>query len=399
MENNAHNTPHLISLNELDIFFKKIATPESIFHMHSSRSGPLLANEIYISIKGKKKNPNLELIKGLQQPNGTVAKFLSYWLKGLSSWVAIIILTKLKLNGIICYKDGWLNSDILNTNANSVHGNWSELVDALVLPLFLDYSHILQNSGFGINETNIIKEMRDNQEVSLETALTDISQIILNKILQKHNLPSFEIIRFEPDTINDLEFKYLNLKQFSIEFEYLIQKKINHYERAYYTIGKQLKSFSSNFPNDVQLVKILERIYRIDKSFKELSINIYDIKNHFVNPKQNREVIPSYFDQINCSIIAQKRSIELNIPKSDKEIYLDGVNMIKAMFNIAHQNNYFLILQEFSRGTDYNLYRELLQNYEGLNVDSSSCKIWDTLEFPEFDNNFIHGLKYLDTLN
>jgi len=239
-----------------------------------------------------------------------------------------------------------------------------------------------------------LRNIRLNSAVSFEDGLSEISLYVVNKILKEQGLPIYEVLKFDPSSIKGLGFKYVRRENVLKEFDYLINKKSNQYESAYSTIAKILKSYG-NFPNKNQLAKIFERSWRIDPSFKDLELSIDEIKNRFDDPKTKQVATPNYMEQINISLLAHKRSLSERPSNYSGDIYIDGSNMVKAMFDIANENDYFLILQEFMRGGNYDLYKVLLDTYPGLKSNSSSCRIWDKGIFPEFDQNFVKGLKYL----
>lgn len=383
--------------NSLDIFrdsFSNLESSNTIFHMHASRSGPLVSNEIYLSINERKRNSRLETIQGLQQPHGSVAKFLSYWLSGLETSVGEKILSGIELDGRKLYENGALDRELLNSNADNHFCDWSKLVDTVLTPLLSVDQNILSKFGFGSKELDELKNIRLNSVVSLEDGLSEISLYVVNKILKEQELPIYEIVKFDPSSIKGLDFKYVQRANVLKEFDYLVSKKANQYESAYNTIAKILKSYE-NFPNENQLIKVFERSWRIDPSFKDLKLSVDEIKNRFDNPKIKQVVAPNYMEQINISLIAHKRSLSQMVSNDSGDIYIDGSNMVKAMFNIADEKGYFLILQEFIRDGNYDLYRELLNVYPDLKSNSSSCRIWDRNKFPEFDQNFVKGLKYL----
>ncbi|OGM78993.1 hypothetical protein A2366_04650 [Candidatus Woesebacteria bacterium RIFOXYB1_FULL_33_9] len=383
------------NLNDLKDLFSDPESTSAIFHMHASRPGPLVSNEIFLALSEKSRNPKLELIQGLQQPHGSVAKFLKYWLTGLDNSTSEEILSKININGDVLYEDKTFNKESLNANADETFGNWAELTDAIIRPLFSVDDGILVNSGFGFKELDDIKSVKDNSSVSLETVFTEVSLAVVNKILQRYNLPSYEIVKFDPSQIPGLNIKYLQRSGVLNEYYHLLEKKQNHYESAYHTIANLLKSYGGIFPNETQLTKVLQRSWRIDPTFRDLNIDPQEIQYRFENPQSKHKPVLNYMDQIKISILAHKRSIGNKISENKADVYIDGENMVKSMFDIANNQNYFLILQEFMRGTNYDLYKQLFKLYPGLKVIPSSCKIWDTEQFPEFDQNFIKGLKYL----
>lgn len=383
--------------NSLDIFkdsFSNLESSNTIFHMHASRSGPLVSNEIYLSISERRRNPRLETIQGLQQPHGSVGKFLSYWLSGLETSVGEEILSGIELDGRKLYENGVLDKELLNLNADDHFCEWSMLVGAVLTPLLSVEQKMLSKFGFGTKELEDLRDIRLGSAVSFEDGLSEISLHVVNKILKEQGLPIYEVVKFDPLSIKDLGFKYVQRENVLKEFDYLINKKSNQYESAYSTIAKILKSYE-NFPNENQLTKVFERSWRIDPSFKDLKLSVDEIKNRFDDPKIKQVVTPSYMEQINISLLAHKRSLSEKPSNYSGDIYIDGSNMVKAMFNIANKNDYFLILQEFMRGGNYGLYKELLNDYPDLKSNSSSCRIWDRDKFPEFDQNFVKGLKYL----
>jgi hypothetical protein len=383
-------------LNDLKDLFSNPESSNAVFHMHASRPGPLVSNEIFLALSEKARNPRLELIRGLQQPHGSVAKFINYWVTGLDGSIAEEILSKIKLNGEILYENNIFKRELLNANADEVSGNWTELIDAIVSPLFSVDDGVLANSGFGTKELNNLKSVKGDSNMLFETILTEVSLIIVNKILQKHNLPIYEVVKFNPSQIPNLDIKYLQRKNILSEYHHLLKKKENHYESAYHTIANLLKSYGGRFPNEAQLERVLQRSWRIDPTFRDLHIDPQEIQYRFENPKSKHRPVLTYVDQIKMSILAHKRSIGNGISENNADIYIDGENMVKSMFDIANDNNYFLILQEFIRGTNYDLYKQLFNLYPNLKAVPSSCKIWDLGQFPEFDQNFVKGLKYLE---
>lgn len=376
----------------------KSMSATSMFHMHASRSGPLLANEIYLSKKEKEQNPHLRLIRGLQQPYGTVAKFLGYWLSGLDVSIANDILSRIYLDdGTPIYKNGIFKKNILNISAGEVIGEWTVFVDALVSPLFLVDNGSLVYYGFNNEDLKRLKKTREGEKVSFEEAATDISLSIVNAILEKHKLPMYEIVRFDAQEITGIHFKYLQRDIMEREYDYLSKKKQKRYESCYDTILKLLKSYNGVFPEQQKLTKIIERSYRINPSFRNLCIDLEEIRFRFNNLDVKRNTVLNYEEQLAVANSAYMRSIRSVKGGHPADLYVDGENMVKAMFVLADARNECLVLQEFIRGTDYDLYKQLVEYYSELEFKLSACRIWDTQEFPEFDKNFITALKYLDS--
>jgi len=320
---------------------------------------------------------------------------MNYWLAGLDSEVITSIMSRLILNSNKIFENEKFNSELVNAIACEVYGEGKDLFNSLVEPLFRNYNSKLVNVGFTKKDSSEIQERFSNKSLSLEDALVDFSESIINVLLNKHKLPVFKMQRFQSELVNGLSFKYISREGVSKEYAHLIEKKKRQYEAAYSLIFKELKSYGGRFPNKDQLNRVLKRCTRVDSAFSSLSISEEEIKFRFDNPSLKREERLSIEDSLLLSILAHKRTINEKVSDSNPIPYIDGDNMVLALFEAASRYKKSLVLQEFFRGTDYGVYKRLIPNYPELNIGISACKIWDTQQFPEFDQNLIMGLKYL----
>lgn len=248
--------------------------------------------------------------------------------------------------------------------------------------------------GFNEMDYKNLLDARAGDIITLEDAMVDISESALNVLFTRNQLPSLRMERFLPIDILGISLKYISKKELENESERLIQKRRRLYESAYNSILKELKSFNGIFPNESQLERILSRCGRKDSAFRDLSISVEEIRKRFNSLSQPQKFILPYEDFILMTILASKKAMH-GQKKGECFPYIDGENMVLSMFEIAKQQQRGLVLQEFIRGTDYSIYRNLLPKYPNLNVSISSCRTWDTKKFPEFDYNLVSGLKYL----
>lgn len=383
---------------ELSTLVSGIGYTNEFFHLHSCRAGPFNANEIYLAVNEKKEHPELKVIKGILQPNASVSKFLNYWLAGLDSNTCEEILLRIKVNDRFLYINKEIDSEILNSTAKEVKGEWENFVEAFVVPLFINYNEMLTEYGYNSSNIENLKKEKDKTVISLEDAMVDISTSVINTILKKHDLPIYKMERFNLTDIENINLKFIPREKLFNEYDRLIEKKKRQYEIVYNIISKEIRSYGGRFPNPFQLEKIFQRCSRIESSLFDLEISVDEIRYRFNNQKENRKIPLPYTEHILLSILAYENKIQRYEEKNSIE-YIDGDNMILASFEIAHQERKPLILQEFIRGTHYNNYKTLIQKYPNLELDISSCKTWDTKKFPEFDYNLVRGLKYINQIS
>ena len=367
-----------------------------IYHMHASRQGPFNANEIYLAIQEKSIHPELEIINGVLQPSGTVSKFLNYWLAGLGSNLVDRILSKLVINSKKPLENRKLDLKLLNSLASEVYGNGERLFNSLVQPILEEHSIELSRVGFKQRDLEGLRAMLYDEDLSLEDMLISSSEYLINIPLKKHRQPVFRMKRLKPRAIGDLSFKYISKDFLVKEHLRLIGKKKRQYNSAYSFILKELKGYGEEFPSPEKLERIFKRCSRADKSFSNLSISSEEVRAIFDNVGiVNKEKILSAEEGILLSILAYTKCIKDRQGGSDTIQYLDGKNMIQAMFETASANRSQLVLQEFIRGTDYSVYERLISKYSNLDVRISACRTWDTNKFPEFDSNLVRGFRYL----
>lgn len=106
-----------------------------LIHLHACRGGPLVANEIALSINEKLNHPYLKQIIGLVHPYGTSSKWLQYWLGGVEKSMADSMIAKFRSErgNIIT------NKQLLMQDVGKVEIRMSETLKSMVFPLLEEY--------------------------------------------------------------------------------------------------------------------------------------------------------------------------------------------------------------------------------------------------------------------
>ncbi len=375
---------------------KKI--PEEIIHLHASRGGPLLANDIFLSINEYKTNRKLKFIYGYIQPYNPVSKYFNYWFSGFEEEIVKKMLFQLKVNGkSILNNQGFLNPEIINDLASNVWVNWENLIISLFLPIYEKYFEEFREVNFLDDDLKSLKNLHTNKKVDFESGIINMSMFIVNTILTKKNLPKIIFKKINKKKINKNNYFVNKIKWVSNFNKILAEKKEFNLQTLNY-IFKKIKSFNNKLPNK----KIIKEIIKNAKKKPYLGANNLDsdellkIIIESFNKKTNKiKLNPSVIEQINYSLNSYKETMYDKIFKKNDFLVIDGKSMLEICFDLASEENKILVLQRFMRGGEKELYAPLIKKYPNLELMNSSCCVWNPKEFPEFDLNLIFGLKYV----
>lgn len=352
----------------------------NLFHMHASRQGPAVSNEVMLSIKEYERNKNLKKIIGIQQPGGTVAKYLFYWLSGLNNDTV----------GEIFYRLGIDKSmtEVLPSSAFDFQIDDNKFRYVFVEPLFAAYKSLFELAG--INYDQIKKLSSSSTPENLASLMTHYSVAILNLALSKKALPIIEVrsVNEYPDIyIPNLRYAdHSLLKSFSKQ---AVIKKKRQKKHAVDFIKKDLSVYVKA-PSKYQISRIINR-FNSNLSHKNIKILPKDVMSVFsLGEVDDNSVMENI-----CAVERQyKKCLTDNTVNS---MYIGGESMVFVMFQVAARQAHdsYLAKQEFMRGFNYQHYVKLINDYPDLQTCFSAFRTWDTDLFPEFDTNFVFGLKYL----
>ena len=360
------------------------STFEKMFHMHASRPGPVLSNEIMLAIKEYERNPNLKVIVGVQQPGGTVAKFMGYWLGGLSTRLRHEISANVERR---IAQDNF--GDFLCQQAESVPYSVGDFVDDCVVPLFKSFKNELTRAG--VDDT-VLRQMRKLDVASnLAAVMTECSLMMLNTALENHKLPRVEIVQV-PDHIlaQYHDAKHIDTEVMQKHVREGIDRKRKQAKHCFDFLKKDLRCYVAP-PNEPQLAR-LHRRFKNNHSHKGINLDTSDIARYY-HTLAHKE--PSIADYIHCVDAAYRKSI---FNGAGGKPYVSGEDMVRIMFDMAaEEKGVYMGMQEFMRKFDYSIYDSLRERYSDLPAQFAAFKTWDTSVFPEFDTSLVFGLKYLDS--
>ncbi len=368
---------------------------KEILHMHASRCGPLVANEFYISRKEKERNPELQTIYGVFQPFGTTARFLNYWFAGLPQKTCEQILYALRFKKRPIFKEQVLDANFLTSLAGEVTGEWAELCAALFSPIFNRYKTDLLRGGFTQNNLVALLELHTGKTVTLETAMLEISKTVINTVLANAHLPVINLYTLGATHQNLMQKKHINHASYQQAFFIGLERIQRRYENAYMELARKIKSYNGKFPPESKFATIYARLrQKSNRACSKVSISYADVKAKLENSHISRPQLP-FNEYITSAIKAFMVCMQPSQTAPDDIPYFVGEGMIEACFEIAMRNNICLVLQRLMRGSDYRKYEELLNKYPRLDAAVSAGCTWNISEFPEFDFNFVRGIKYV----
>jgi hypothetical protein len=371
-------------------FEQNVFEVSEAFHLHACRSGPLNANEIYLALCENAVRPKLQLIRGIAPPKGIVAKYLKYWASGLPNALTEFLAHQLVLSGEHIFFNGSWNQKIICSPSDEVSVSKRNLIESLVLPADNYYRESLRDLGLpALNIKKISHALDKHRDLNLKTGLRDISQIIVNTLLVTRNLPIYEIEDLTEEEI--CRFNSVNSVLFNEAYLHLLEKIQGRYQSAAGTIRGELRSYNGRKPNEMQINKILNRSHHKNPCLNGLDLSEETVLEMMKRPEWVPQ--PSLSDILEVAIKAYKRSITKSC--CERMVYMNGKEMVRAIFKVASKKNIAVIIQEFERDDAYEVYKQNIVDFPKLTILSPVCRTWDVEKFPEFDKNALVALKYL----
>lgn len=381
---------------EIDRYIRPSDTkPTEIIHLHACRSGPFLANEVYLSKKEKQRNRKLKKIIGFTHPFGLFIRYLNYWLAGLNEKTSTKILNNLifKEGRLLDYQF-LLNSKIVFSLAENLHINWSSGIDIFIDPLLEDYSGLFKSLQPSVSSWyQSLRNLHKNRVLNFTEFIIFSSQFVVNKYLHFYKLSEIEFQNIEPELVYPHIRKSINLSRWQQQSKFLSLKRLRREQHAQAEIKKRLKSYNRpiKFDEFLRIVEILKSkknraISKIRNLSPRLSYNFILHRRGYLESELQK--IFNKFEDIYSAVRFSIESNNSGLP------FVTGEDMIELCFKKALKTNKTLILQKLIR-PNYSKYKEMFIKYPTVTTDKSSCVVWDTSNFPEFDLNFIFGLKYL----
>lgn len=371
----ARSLKHIVSDKET------IGQLKSAYHMHCSRQGPAVSNEIVTAIHEHRFNPSLHEIIGVQQPGGSVAQYLFYWLNGLPDELIETIIQLLRRNDTDLVKS-------LCRPAFSYHINQEEFIRSCIVPVIEHY----QEKIIAICPIEIIMECvrSSTSGDTIGTLLTQSSIAITNCLLEVKKLPRVRFDRVDPSIVSQagLTPKYICYPQLLRMSQQSHISKSRQYSHATDFLRKKMRSYRS-VPTPTQSEHILKSFSQ-NTSHSGIRANSFTIANVYNGGGLTfapLAVIEDIKDSARLCFID-------NI---SEEEYIDGSMMVDIMFMLASQKHatHYLILQEFMREFDYSRYTLNSIRYPSVILQKARLKTWDAKNFPEFDQNIFTAIGYL----
>jgi hypothetical protein len=377
---------------------KGLNNNNSIIHLHCCRSGPVLANEIFISINEKSKRPELEKIYGITQPGATLSKYLVYWYGGLDKQYIIDFFSNIKFENktLINSKDNNLDPSIFFSDPSNLFITWSHGVKVMIEPLIkkeaLSFLDILE-----ISEPQLLEELysnyKDSELVSFKDFLERASLFLANRILKKKSLP--EIFLFEAaDFVEDrlLRFKFINtiLAEESLRLHRIKRERV--IKHTIFELKKRLRGYI--FCTKEQFSIIFDTLSKkSNRAVAQRLVSLENAENICLNGKSITDILSDDF--IIQDLIDSNKILSKSVSDSGQIKYVTGADMIEVCFKAADIHQCPLVLQKFFREGGYEKYQEMLDKYSNVNTDKSSIDIWNTEIFPEYDLNIFKAVEYL----
>lgn len=369
----------------------------SIVHMHASRSGPLVANDIFLSLAEARKNPSLKRIIGVFQPFPTTAKILSYWTASLSTETVSQIIDTLARHHFIANIDGEFSLENLRREASSHVASWKIMVEAFAKPVFNESQGFFLSAGYDHSCYEELMTRHDNDFlIDFESALLEISMNMVNTPLAKLGLPVIDVMRFDFDFYSSFDLRGIDKNNMTDFAERGLTKQSSRRYNALAEIAKRLRPFNGRPVTHERVLAEYETLKsKSTSSCSAVELSDELLKTYFQVGIDSRELM--LVDELNDRIIAildaHKRS--LTEYKNGRVPYLDGQAMIDVCFAVAKKLETPLALQEFIRPGGYDRYTNQSELHPEVVLTSSAARIWDTNTFPEFDLNLVQGLHYL----
>lgn len=386
--------------NELSIdrfVNKPEPSPSEIIHLHYCRPGPLLANDIFLSIREKQKNPSLQKIIGLIPPFGTCTKYLVYWFGGLDSETIKEITDNLILNGKNFITDIYHSRESVIFNlAEEVKIPWNAAVKSLFGPIYRNYRKEFFNIE-GCSLYNELLALHHNKITNSDDCLTELSSYVINRYLKYANLPLVEFRKVATLLKRKYVKKTVN-KQFWQEITVdLKSKRFRCEQTAVNEIINRFKGYTRRpkYKEFIQTLKNLSK--KRSRSCRKVLFNRSLLYLYLIG---DAEIYKTLHQEILDILVDNYHSLQLALDVNTKDCintlpFIRGEDMLEICFKIAHETNTQLVLQKFFRPGGYEKYAEMLKKYPKLHTNKSSFDIWKVDEFPEYEMNFVFALKYI----
>jgi len=373
-------------INVLDIEVK------NMIHLHACRGGPALSNEIYLSINEKKIHPELTMIWGLIHPFSPAIKYLMYWFGGLDKNSYFEALEKLIINDTLVVNCGELNYELLLNDADSLYLEKKHAIKILITPVIDKYGgkylELLKIDKKEL-EKELLLVIKDDR-VSIEKFFIEISKYLVNKLLDKYNLPTFEYLYIDSMVIKNYLHEGVKLSHWNRNYE----KKAIKRERIIIHTKNEFKKRFQGY-NKAPDLGDFEKIYDIfakqkNRSTRQSNLNTTEILK-LVKDNDLETIKNDHLELSN--IIASTYS--KSIVRKDYDIpFISGKDMIELCFSQASNLSTSVVLQRFFRPGGYEKYAEMIKKYPNVQALKPSVDIWDISKFPEYDTNLFLGLNY-----
>lgn len=377
---------------------------QQLVHLHASRNGPTLANELYLALTERRRHPNLKEIIGVVQPNAPIAKFLDYWTSGLSDQATHQVFKGLAASLRV---PSLCDLTLLALPASSKVVQWDEFVDAIARPLLGDG----RNTAILEDDIERVASEKGPAQLTLEDAWVSASGQLANLLLRRNGLPTIRHVK-----LNDEQLQRYATKSVvgSVVSEMSVSKLERFRNRAHECQGlltKQLKAIRQSRPatlKDVERCHI--RLSKPGSAYKAAAISIDYMTSTCLEPaelqaSQGRNSNETSAD-VHAQVLETRHKIDavvdavgtaiVNVPNEGYP-YVDGMNMIAACFAIAQSEGCAIALQEFIRDDNapYNQYERMHGVFPDVPCVASAARVWDTTKFPEFDQNLVTATCYL----
>jgi hypothetical protein len=369
----------------------------SLVHLHACRSGPLVANDIFLAIAEREKNPHLNEIVGIFQPFPTTAKMLSYWFAGLQAHTLDRIIAELIKADFLIEGEN-LSLQELAKLAQDQTAPYRVMVKAFAEPVLDDARDQFVSCGFSAEQYNkLLNLFSPDQPVSLETALVAMSTHIVNSLLEHSGLPRFTIIQHQSNFFDQYDRKFVDVHSLAENASGALAKQKGRRDAAFGEIAKRLKPFNGRA---VSLERI-KREYGIVRQKPKSACSAIDIpdavlQDRFIGDIDARDAYRAMDVQDLIIAVLDGHKHSFTQDPTDAYSYVDGIEMIQVCFDYARQHSTPIALQEFIReGSGYERYAELHDRYPDVVLTRSATTVWNVETFPEFDLSLTRGLAYL----
>lgn len=368
-----------------------------IIHLHCCRSGPALANEIFLSLKEKHNWPKLQKIFGVVQPGGVLAKYVLYWYGGLDQEYVVDFFKNIKFQNKVT-KNGdnqkqwfdFLMSDVDALTINAKHG-----IKIMLEPL-LDSEAKCFLKTINLTKAELLKKVHSlflkERVLTFRKFLERLSLFLVNLLLVNKSLPIIcflDVSEFE--NTHKLNFKYIDTSRGVKRLVLQKLRQARSKESAIFELKKRLRGYvDCSYSQFIELFNDLSKKPNSALSLGVLGVNeaiSVCLRGDFVDKNSRIDV---YQDLINANKI-----IPSLIGEKGTARYVTGVDMIDICFKVAKTKEAPVILQKFFREGGYKKYEEMMKSYEDVDTYKSSVDIWNTDVFADYDTNLFKGAKYV----